>query len=183
MGTRGYLSFAEIRAAAAAPRSDTDSSSTAAGSCPFVDHSRAVELAVIGTGTLNLKVLSPVVHFSGADYREEFKTLDLEAVKKDLAALMTDSQEWWPADFGHYGPLFVRMAWHSAGTYRVADGRGGANTGNQVKVCSVLHRLDARREWLLPSPPPPPSTLPRSSRPTCARRTTARAAGFVGFVT
>jgi len=65
------------------------------------------------------------------DYAEEFKSLDLDAVVKDLHALMTDSQQWWPADFGHYGPLFVRMAWHSAGTYRIADGRGGAGTGNQ----------------------------------------------------
>lgn len=65
------------------------------------------------------------------DYAEEFKSLDLEAVKKDLDALMTDSQEWWPADFGHYGPLFVRMAWHSAGTYRTADGRGGGGNGSQ----------------------------------------------------
>jgi catalase-peroxidase len=64
-------------------------------------------------------------------YTEEFKTLDLEAVKKDLRELMTQSQDWWPADFGHYGPLFVRMAWHSAGTYRTGDGRGGAGTGNQ----------------------------------------------------
>ena len=65
------------------------------------------------------------------DYAEAFNSLDLEAVKKDLHAVMTDSQDWWPADFGHYGPLFVRMAWHSAGTYRTADGRGGAGTGNQ----------------------------------------------------
>jgi len=65
------------------------------------------------------------------NYAEEFKTLDLKAVKKDLHDLMTDSQEWWPADFGHYGPLFIRMAWHDAGTYRVTDGRGGAGTGNQ----------------------------------------------------
>jgi catalase-peroxidase len=65
------------------------------------------------------------------DYRREFKTLDLAAVKKDLAALMTDSKEWWPADFGHYGPLFVRMAWHSAGTYRTGDGRGGGGRGQQ----------------------------------------------------
>ncbi|MBI1360034.1 MAG: catalase/peroxidase HPI [Alphaproteobacteria bacterium] len=65
------------------------------------------------------------------DYAKEFKSLDLKAVVKDLTALMTDSQEWWPADFGHYGPLFIRMAWHSAGTYRVTDGRGGAGSGQQ----------------------------------------------------
>lgn len=65
------------------------------------------------------------------NYAEEFKKLDLVALKKDLTALMTDSQEWWPADFGHYGPLFIRMAWHAAGTYRTGDGRGGAGTGQQ----------------------------------------------------
>lgn len=68
---------------------------------------------------------------AGFDYAEAFKSLDLQAVKDDLASLMTDSQEWWPADFGHYGPLFVRMAWHSAGTYRIGDGRGGAGRGQQ----------------------------------------------------
>src|SRR5438105_1877376 len=65
------------------------------------------------------------------DYAKEFKGLDFAALKKDLAALMTDSQDWWPADFGHYGPLFIRMAWHSAGTYRTGDGRGGAGRGQQ----------------------------------------------------
>ncbi len=85
---------------------------------------------------LNLKILhqqSALSNPMGGDfnYAEEFKKLDLKALKKDLYALMTDSQDWWPADFGHYGPLFVRMAWHSAGTYRVGDGRGGAGTGNQ----------------------------------------------------
>ncbi|MGY4599881.1 catalase (peroxidase I) [Bradyrhizobium sp. GM22.5] len=65
------------------------------------------------------------------DYAKEFKSLDLNAVIKDLTALMTESQEWWPADFGHYGGLMIRMAWHSAGTYRTTDGRGGAGAGQQ----------------------------------------------------
>ncbi|MFZ4574339.1 MAG: catalase-peroxidase, partial [Phycisphaerales bacterium] len=77
---------------------------------------------------LNLKLLhanSPLSDPMGNsfDYAAEFMSLDLSAVKKDLTALMTDSQEWWPADFGHYGPFFIRMAWHSAGTYRIGDGR------------------------------------------------------------
>ena len=85
---------------------------------------------------LNLKILHQHSNLSDPmdekfDYAEEFKSLDLQAVVNDLTALMTDSQDWWPADYGHYGPFFVRMAWHAAGTYRIYDGRGGAGTGSQ----------------------------------------------------
>jgi len=85
---------------------------------------------------VNLKILHQHSALSnpmgaGFNYRKEFKKLDLKAVKKDLYALMSDSQDWWPADWGHYGPLFIRMAWHSAGTYRMGDGRGGAGSGSQ----------------------------------------------------
>jgi len=85
---------------------------------------------------LNLKILHQHSNLSNPmeesfNYAEEFKKLDLKAIKKDLYALMNDSQEWWPADYGHYGPLFIRMAWHSAGTYRMGDGRGGAGSGSQ----------------------------------------------------
>src|SRR5579863_2618759 len=85
---------------------------------------------------LNLQVLHQHLGLSnpmGEDYSypEEFKQLDLEALKRDLFELMTSSQEWWPADYGHYGPLFIRMSWHAAGTYRIHDGRGGGGAGAQ----------------------------------------------------
>jgi len=110
--------------------------------CPVTGESEK-PTAVSGTtnqgwwpNRLNLKILHQNPPMSnpmgeGFNYAKEFKRLDLEAVKKDLRDLMTNSQDWWPADFGHYGPLFIRMAWHSAGTYRIGDGRGGANTGQQ----------------------------------------------------
>ena len=112
------------------------------GKCPF--HHAVLKPTVAGARTnadwwpnqLNLKLLEQHSERSnpmGAtfNYAEEFKSLDLHAVVKDLTALMTDSQDWWPADYGHYGPFFVRMAWHSAGTYRIGDGRGGSGFGTQ----------------------------------------------------
>jgi catalase-peroxidase len=107
-----------------------------AGKCPVVHTTVARANRDWWPNQLNLQVLhqhSPLSNPMGEafDYTEEFKKLDIEALKKDLHALMTDSQEWWPADFGHYGPLFIRMAWHSAGTYRIGDGRGGAGAGQQ----------------------------------------------------
>jgi catalase-peroxidase len=93
--------------------------------------------------TLNLDILhqhdTKVNPLGGFSYREEVKKLDFDAVKRDLIALMTDSQDWWPADWGHYGGLFIRMSWHAAGTYRMADGRGGAGTGN--------HRFAPLNSW------------------------------------
>src|SRR5215211_1754872 len=104
--------------------------------CPFSGGGRAPTNRDWWPNQLNLQVLhqhSALSDPMGAafDYAKEFNELDFAALKKDLAALMTDSQEWWPADFGHYGPLFIRMAWHSAGTYRTGDGRGGGGRGQQ----------------------------------------------------
>jgi catalase-peroxidase len=112
---------------------------SSASKCPF-RHTAAAGSAKTNRdwwpNQLDLRILRQNSSLSdpmgeGFDYAQEFESLDLAALKRDLAALMTQSQDWWPADFGHYGPLFVRMAWHSAGTYRVSDGRGGAGAGQQ----------------------------------------------------
>ncbi len=114
-----------------------DKSTLSEAKCPFGHGARKSHANVDWwPNQINLKVLhqhSPQSDPMGKEfnYAEEFKTLDLNAVIKDLNVLMTDSQAWWPADFGHYGPLFIRMAWHSAGTYRIGDGRGGAGSGQQ----------------------------------------------------
>src|SRR3981189_3003100 len=107
-----------------------------AGKCPITGGTRGhsnrdwwPEHLDIGVLHANAPAADPMGE--AFDYAKEFESLDLEAVIKDLRALMTDSQEWWPADFGHYGGLFIRMAWHSAGTYRITDGRGGAGSGTQ----------------------------------------------------
>ena len=126
----------EVVASAPAPGSNGQKMSSES-KCPVAHGARKFQTnADWWPNQLNLKVLhqhSPLSDPMGKEfnYAEEFKSLDLDSVIKDLHAVMTDSQEWWPADFGHYGPLFIRMAWHSAGTYRIGDGRGGAGAGQQ----------------------------------------------------
>ena len=115
---------------------DASSAGKGAGQCPVKHRGRGRSNRDWWPNQLDLRVLNQHAPQSnplgrGFDYAKEFMSLDLNAVIKDLRALMTDSQDWWPADFGHYGGLFIRMAWHSAGTYRIADGRGGAGEGQQ----------------------------------------------------
>src|SRR5487761_2268960 len=111
-------------------------SMTEPGKCPFAGRSKARTNREWWPNQVNVQILNQHAPRSNPlgesfDYARAFRSLDLAAVIKDLHALMTDSQDWWPADYGHYGGLFIRMAWHSAGTYRIADGRGGAGAGLQ----------------------------------------------------
>ncbi|MDX8436942.1 catalase/peroxidase HPI [Mesorhizobium sp. M4B.F.Ca.ET.215.01.1.1] len=115
---------------------DAKTDDNSAGKCPVPHGSAGRTNRDWWPNQLDLGVLHQQSNLSdpmgeGFDYAKEFKSLDLDAVVKDLHQVMTDSQDWWPADFGHYGPLFIRMAWHSAGTYRIGDGRGGAGAGQQ----------------------------------------------------
>ncbi len=115
----------------------TDQNVEGAGKCPVMAGPQARGTTANQhwwPNQLNLRMLdqsSPQSDPMGEEfnYAEEFKTLDLDALKADLMALMTDSQDWWPADYGHYGGLFIRMAWHSAGRFRIGDGRGGGSSG------------------------------------------------------
>ena len=104
---------------------------TSIAKCPFM-HTKKMASAQTNwwPNQLSLKPLAQGAPASVTNYAEKFNTLDLEEVKRDIFSVMKTSQDWWPADYGHYGPFFIRMAWHSAGTYRTFDGRGGAGTGN-----------------------------------------------------
>ncbi len=126
----------EFNTSAGTPASAHRETASPEAKCPVHARSVAATNADWWPNQVNLKILHQHSTLSNPmgekfDYAKEFKSLDLNAVIKDLHALMTDSQEWWPADYGHYGPFFIRMAWHAAGTYRIGDGRGGAGSGTQ----------------------------------------------------
>src|SRR3569623_1683274 len=115
---------------------DAKTEDRSTGGCPFTGGRRGRMNREWWPSQLDIQILHRNSRLSDPmggdfDYAQEFKSLDLDAVIKDLQALMTDSQDWWPADFGHYGGLLIRMAWHSAGTYRITAGRGGAGAGPQ----------------------------------------------------
>ena len=143
------------------------------GQCPVIGRvRRGTTNSQWWPNRLDLRVLrqnSPQSNPMDKDfnYEKEFKSLDLNAVVKDLRALMTDSQEWWPADYGHYGPLFIRMAWHAAGTYRIGDGRGGAGRAYQrFAPTGSWPAISAQGYWRRPPCPGrycPPMPGPRAS--------------------
>src|ERR1700722_17904308 len=136
---------------------------TPAARCPVMSHPQAASGSTANQHwwpeQLNLRPLaknSPLIDPMGErfDYAAEFASLDLAAVKADLVEVMTTSQEWWPADYGHYGALFIRMAWHSAGTYRIRDGRGGAGSGTQRFAPLYTRPADANLDKALRLPRP-----------------------------
>ena len=166
---------------------NTDGAAAAGMKCPIA-HDRVSHPTQGGRNQewwprkLNLKILAKnpqVANPLGADfdYAKAFAALDLDTVKADIAALLKTSQPWWPADYGHYGPFMIRMAWHAAGTYRVTDGRGGASSGQQrfeplTSWPAHGHLAKARRPQRPPKPPtatptpwPPPGPHPSAWRP------------------